>query len=254
MKPKIYEESGKIWKRLSEGADETELHFELEVYRQLLNFFQVGDYYYFIVNIKQASFELVSHDITRMLGYSPEEVNLDSFLNNIHPEDQPWFLNYEMKVVEFFGTLTCEQVPNYKVRYDYRMRRRDGTYIRILHQVVTIHFDKDNKVLRTFGVHTDITHLKPSGAPVLSFIGLNGEPSYLNVDVKKQFRTSETLLTRREQEVLHLLAQGKSSDAISEALFISKQTVDTHRKNLLKKTECTNTAALVSEAVKRGWI
>ena len=124
----------------------------------------------------------------------------------------------------------------------------------MLQQATTLHFNEDKGVLRTFGVHTDITHLKPTGVPTLSFIGLNGAPSYINVNVQQQLQAGAVQLTRREQEILRLLAQGKSSDAISQALFISKQTVDTHRKNLLRKTGCQNTAALVSEAVKRGWM
>lgn len=230
MKPIVYEEAGKIWKRLSGGAPKMELQFELEVPRQLLNFFQVGDYYYYVFNVKETVFDFVSHDITRVLGYALEEIDVPFFLGNIHPEDQPYFLNFEAKVTEYFFTRALGNLADYKISYDYRIRRKSGDYIRILQQVTTIQQDEDKGVVRTFGVHTDITHLKPVGRPVLSFIGLNGAPSYINVDVKNKFGTGETVLTPREQEVLQLLARGKSSSAISQELSISKQTVDTHRK------------------------
>src|SRR5215217_4172864 len=103
MKPIVYEEAGKIWKRLSKDATETELQFELEVHRRLLNFFQVGDFYYYIFNVKETIFDFVSHDITRMLGYTLEEIDVPFFVSNIHPEDQPYFLNFENKVTEFFS-------------------------------------------------------------------------------------------------------------------------------------------------------
>jgi DNA-binding CsgD family transcriptional regulator len=254
MKPIVYEEAGKIWKRLSKGAMETELQFELEVHRRLLNFFQVGDYYYFIFNIKETVLELVSQEVTAVLGYKPAEFDIPLLMSIIHPDDQSWFLTYESKATEYFFTKALGNPADYKISYDYRVRKKNGDYIRILQQITTIQYDEDKGVVRTFGVHTDITHLKPEGRPVLSFIGLNGAPSYLNVDVKNKFGSGETTLTPREQQVLQLLAQGKSSDAISQELSISKQTVDTHRKNLLKKTGCSNTAALMSEAVKRGWM
>lgn len=253
MKPIVYEEAGKIWKRLSNGAADCELQFELEVHRRLLNFFQVGDYYYFIFNIKETTLELVSQEVTPVLGYEPAEFDIPLLMSIIHPDDQSWFLTYENKATEYFLTRKLGNPADYKISYDYRVRKKNGDYIRILQQITTIQSGEEG-VLRTFGVHTDITHLKPEGRPVLSFIGLNGAPSYLNVDVKNKFGAGKAALTRREQQVLHLLAQGKSSDDISSDLFISKQTVDTHRKNLLKKTGCSNTAALMSEAVKRGWM
>ncbi len=52
-------------------------------------------------------------------------------------------------------------------------------------------------------------------------------------------------ITRREKEVLELIAQGLTNPEIAEKIFISVNTVDTHRKNLLMKLEAKNTADLV---------
>lgn len=253
MKPDLFREADKIWKPLTRGVPEKELKFELDVYRKLLNFFMPGDYYYYIFNVKNGAFDFISEEMAVVLGYPIATIDVPFFINKIHPEDQPWFLNFENKVSEFFQTLSREQIPNYKVRYDYRIQKKNGEYIRILQQVLTIQYEQ-GKVLRTFGVHTDISHLKMDGIPVLSFIGLNGEPSLLDIQVEKRFSTSVSGLTKREHEILRFLVAGKSSEEISKVLFISKQTVDTHRKNLLKKTGCINTVELTSVAVKKGWI
>jgi hypothetical protein len=53
--------------------------------------------------------------------------------------------------------------------------------------MVTIQLDEDKRVIKTFGIHTNISHLKQADVPVLSFIGLNGELSYMDVNVKKSF-------------------------------------------------------------------
>ena len=63
-------------------------------------------------------------------------------------------------------------------------------------------------------------------------------------------RNSE--LTNRELEVLKLLASGLNSKEISEQLFISTNTVEYHRKQLLRKTESRNVAELIGNAFKRG--
>ncbi|MBQ1611775.1 MAG: helix-turn-helix transcriptional regulator [Muribaculaceae bacterium] len=63
-------------------------------------------------------------------------------------------------------------------------------------------------------------------------------------------RNSE--LTNRELEVLKLLASGLNSKEISEQLFISTNTVEYHRKQLLRKTESRNVAELIGNAYRRG--
>lgn len=62
------------------------------------------------------------------------------------------------------------------------------------------------------------------------------------------------VLTRREKEVLELIAEGLTNQEIAEKLFISTTTVDTHRKNLLAKFEARNVAALVKMAMKMQMI
>lgn len=57
-------------------------------------------------------------------------------------------------------------------------------------------------------------------------------------------------LTKREKEVLRLIADGLTNNQIAEKLFISPLTVDSHRKNLLTKLNVNNTASLVRVAVQ----
>lgn len=57
-------------------------------------------------------------------------------------------------------------------------------------------------------------------------------------------------LTPREREILRLVAGEKSNQAIAEALFISERTVETHRKNILTKTNCKSVVGLIQYAIK----
>ena len=61
-------------------------------------------------------------------------------------------------------------------------------------------------------------------------------------------------LTRREIEVLRLIAEEYSNPEIADKLFISIRTVDTHRRNLLEKLGVKNTAGLVKYAIKHGLV
>lgn len=61
-------------------------------------------------------------------------------------------------------------------------------------------------------------------------------------------------LTRRELEILKLIAEEYSNPEIAAQLYISIRTVDTHRRNLLDKLQAKNTAGLVKYAMKHGII
>ena len=66
----------------------------------------------------------------------------------------------------------------------------------------------------------------------------------------QQKQAPAVILTRRETEVLKLIAEGLTNTVIAQKLFISTTTVDTHRKNLLAKLEAKNTASLIRRATQ----
>jgi DNA-binding NarL/FixJ family response regulator len=61
-------------------------------------------------------------------------------------------------------------------------------------------------------------------------------------------------ITIREMEVLEEICLGLNNEEIAQKLFISAKTVKTHRANLLEKTKCKNTPALILYAVKNKLI
>ena len=63
----------------------------------------------------------------------------------------------------------------------------------------------------------------------------------------------EIVLSTREKEILRLIGEGKSSQEISELLFIGKTTVDTHRKNILRKLNIHGKTDLIRFAVERKY-
>ncbi|WP_336864904.1 response regulator transcription factor [Peribacillus frigoritolerans] len=62
------------------------------------------------------------------------------------------------------------------------------------------------------------------------------------------------LLTRRECEVLQLLADGKSNRAVGETLYISEKTVKNHVSNILQKMNVNDRTQAVVLAIKNGWV
>lgn len=71
--------------------------------------------------------------------------------------------------------------------------------------------------------------------------------------LKDDFR-KRLSLSRREQEILELISKGLSSQGIGKTLFISKHTVETHRKNMLRKLDFNTSTELVKFAVQQGLV
>jgi two-component system, NarL family, nitrate/nitrite response regulator NarL len=91
-------------------------------------------------------------------------------------------------------------------------------------------------------------HLDPQVLDVL----ISPPPSKSSSNYAMQ--PAQSLLSQREQEILGLMAHGKTSEQISGELYISVNTVDTHRKNILAKLEAHNIAEAVRIALKKGLI
>ena len=49
-------------------------------------------------------------------------------------------------------------------------------------------------------------------------------------------------------------ANGNETKDIAKALGISRETVSTHRKNILAKTHAKNTSEMISMAIRKGWV
>ncbi|GAA5415675.1 transcriptional regulatory protein DegU [Paraliobacillus ryukyuensis] len=69
-----------------------------------------------------------------------------------------------------------------------------------------------------------------------------------------EYRKPLHLLTRRECEVLQLLADGKSNRGVSESLFISEKTVKNHVSNILQKMNVNDRTQAVVAAIRNGWV
>lgn len=78
----------------------------------------------------------------------------------------------------------------------------------------------------------------------------SGTGSFQQLEISRPLH----LLTRRECEVLQLLADGKSNRGIGDSLFISEKTVKNHVSNILQKMNVNDRTQAVVVAIKNGWV
>lgn len=92
---------------------------------------------------------------------------------------------------------------------------------------------------------------KPFFSPAVTAVLVE---DYVRTLHKRGLTDSYHLLTDREKEVLHLLAEGRSNKEVATQLDLGVSTVETHRANLMQKLNLHNTAEIVLYAVRKGII
>ncbi|MGD6854723.1 response regulator [Bacillus infantis] len=99
-------------------------------------------------------------------------------------------------------------------------------------------------------LHPKVTHNLVKEYRRLASDENGSSEGYTQVEIRRPLH----LLTRRECEVLQLLADGKSNRGIGEALFISEKTVKNHVSNILQKMNVNDRTQAVVVAIKNGWV
>jgi DNA-binding NarL/FixJ family response regulator len=92
---------------------------------------------------------------------------------------------------------------------------------------------------------------KPFFSPAVAAVLVE---DYMRTLQKRGLSDSYHLLTDREKETLHLLAEGRSNKEVATLLDVGVSTVETHRANLMQKLNLHNTAEIVLYAVRKGII
>lgn len=220
--------------------------------------FSTGQSYYYVIDFTDMSISGISTGFTEAHGIAPESINhINDILSLIHPDDMEFVSKAEENALSaFYSTIEAQKLLKYKASYNFRFKVADGTYRLYNHQSLILTLDENDNLIKSLNIHTDISHITTQNNYKYSLIGLLGEPSFLNLDVLEQDKRQciEKTFTKREMEILRLITKGLTSKAIAQMLFISVDTVKTHRKNILIKANCMNCAQLTARSISEGWI
>ncbi len=224
----MQENDGKLLERYME------LQHELGFYEQVVNRL---DAVVMIMDFITPRVVYVNDCYARVTGYDTtpdKDISYKDIQNVYHPDDQSF-----LKEMQHF--LLSHPDKNYAVFY--RLRHADGHYIWVYSTCRVFRLDPGNDVFEILSVSLDFSgpinyarNLKPFTREKLR---------HLNHSVLQK-------ISRREREVLGLFVSGHTTPEVAEQLGISFHTVNNHRKNMLKKLNLKNLAALVTFAVEHG--
>lgn len=213
-----------------------------------------GPFSFFIMDFYDMSISHVSDSVYEMHGLNPGELTINDILGTLHPDDIGFVIKAEDFLTTFFvNKVSREKLMRYKISYNYRVRLKNGTYVLFNHQALMLTLDETGGFGKSLIINTRIDHLGHTPNYKVSLIGLQGEPSFMNLGIDENAEIPITF-SKREIEIIKSIAAGLNSGEIADKLFIAESTVKQHRKNILAKTECKNTAQLVKTCIMQGLI
>lgn len=195
----------------------------------------------------------ISPKFETFLGYSvtdAHETGTDYFNQMIHPEDFIFLTEAGVYFMEMGLNLPAEKIREFKLITTFRMKKADGAFIRVLEQHSLLELDKSGNLWLALSV-LDFSPDQDLETPAQSRL-LNFNTGELYHFPPKELSQINELLTNREKEVLALLSKGFISKQIADKLFISVNTVNTHRQRIIEKLNVSNTAEAINHSLKIG--
>ncbi|MEM0939194.1 MAG: LuxR C-terminal-related transcriptional regulator [Bacteroidota bacterium] len=192
-------------------------------------------------------------NLQSVLGHELEELTADFFIKHIHPADITMYLKLS-KAYRKFVCYNKQQIePSlHPLEMNFRIRKKDGTYFPILRMVQPLIVNDANEVEVFVSRCTDVSLLNPTNQIKWKVYGPDA-PLFDQYIHDKELG-DKALFSGRELEVLELLVKGYSSSRIANVLFVSVNTVNTHRKSLMKKANVNKTIDLIAFASEYGYI
>lgn len=211
-----------------------------------------GPFYYYIIDFFDLTLSNISPNIYDIHHLEPENVSLNDILETIHPDDMEFVIQAEALITKFlYEVIGKDKILNYKMNYSFRSRVKNGDYMLLNHQALLLSLDDHGNYAKSLNIHTQIDHLSNNNTYKISLIGLNGEPSYMNISLDDNGK-NKIEFSKREIDIIRLISNGYSNELIAQKLAISPLTVKKHRSNILDKAECNNTAQLIKNCFQQG--
>jgi DNA-binding CsgD family transcriptional regulator len=213
-----------------------------------------GPFSFYIIDFYDMSISHISDSLYEMHDFNRENTSFNDILGAIHPDDISFVIKAEDFLTKFFlEKVGREKLMRYKISYSHRARLKNNEYALFNHQALMLTLDENGGYGKSLNIHTRIDHLSKVPNYKISLIGLHGEPSYMNLSLDGD-SDNQASFSKREIDIIKNIAEGLGSAEIAEKLFIAESTVKKHRKNILEKSDCKNTAQLIKSCVLQGLI
>ncbi|WMN11067.1 LuxR C-terminal-related transcriptional regulator [Marivirga salinae] len=201
----------------------------------------------YIVDCQKADVEFLTSNIGQMFGIDERVKNsLITIYENINSQDFSNIVDFGNKAM---NSAIIERDKLQSLGDKFSCIYRTPNNRTIIKNTYVLAKDSLGQVSYTLGQLIDVTDLVSFTGFKYQVYGENAANLIALIGDLPEFRST---LTKREIEVLILLSKGFLSKQIADQLFISKGTVDKHRKNIIKKLQVNNSLAAYKKALDMG--
>ena len=221
-----------------------------------------GKYFVYLASCDESGLIFMEPSPEEITGFTLEEMiagGTDMQISRIHPDDISGLYDKALRIIQKNSAATQQGKRTIPMVLQYRIKRADGEWREFVETKIFRYLQNGHRD-RVLGKVVDITeqasHDRLRAQQFLSEPG-NDYPFLNSLDkFKKNPVISEGIgeITKREKEILYLIGAGFSTKQIASQLFISINTVQTHRSNLLRKLQVKNSMELIREVSKAFWL
>jgi DNA-binding CsgD family transcriptional regulator len=205
--------------------------------------------FFFVADMLRMKVEFTSQGCRKILGIEPEEFTPYHLKEATHPDDLARQGLSQAQLFKIAHELVIKKKGDMLISSNFRLRDTTGNYSNRLVQAYFFYNAAPAEAVYLLDVYTDIGWFKKMK---------NGYHYYLGNDIRFFRFPDDALLmygqvfSDREFEIIKLIHSGLSSEQIGEKLFLSKYTIDTHRRNILEKTGKNHISELIYDLHEKG--
>lgn len=231
----------------SHGHPSLEKHIEKII--ELDAYLPYSSTFFCITNTQDLSFEYISKNTKACLGLDStvlQTKGMKHFWSRMHPDDlEKWLMALNDLMNFTLSKISAEDRSRMNYTWNYRFKNGNDEYVNIIQNTTPLEFDIGNKPIIGLAHYTVLSaEIEMQICASAKLLNENGEYEtvYFNNFSQKLLSAG---ISNRERDIIRLLALHDSSKVIAEKLKISSNTVDTHRRNILKKLNISSTGELI---------
>ena len=194
--------------------------------------------YEFDIELKKITF---SKGFNTVFGYYNGEVNYHFLQDKCHPDDAV-LVSKILRSAQQFNLNNPGKCLNNKLFISLRLQKKDGSYIKVFCKYSVSSLTLDGHIKTILGVITDISFMEHDKHIKWNFMAEDINPDKFRNKIYKQHLK---VFTKRELQVIKEMYKKIATEEIAANLCISRHTVATHRKNILRKANCHNVQDLI---------
>lgn len=216
---------------------------------ELEEMMEARNQFFYISDLIQVKVIYTSKRCKEMIGIEPSDLTLYHLFEATHPQDMQRNSLGRAKVLKMAHDLFVAEKGFKIISTNFKVKNPEGNYSELMMQLYLFYSTIPYKSAFLLKIHTNIDKLRKIRHGYHYYLG--EDLSYFRYPDEELLQTGN-IFSDREFEIIRLVGSGLSSEKIADKLFLSLHTVNTHRRNILKKTGKTHISELIYDLTERG--